>query len=276
MARGLVIDDATIGLVWDGVEGSGKYALDVTGSAALLGVDDVLLGGTVRVRYNGYGATVDRTIAIGTDQVVVRFTSSTAVAEVTGTGLTLGVLGQSLSGDLVVTHDATGLTLEVENLAATLAAGGTTYLRLTEGAGTLRVTAAGLALGGGTPLTGTVALTVPGVTLTGDYSLALDTTGVSPTFAFTATNASLQGAGRDGRRDVHLRPSRGRRRRREHAHGRRRNRHDRHRRQLPDDAPVARERRRHPGRRTGRHHGWIPGRRRRRRDRGSACPAPWT
>ena len=45
VARGVVITDASVGLVRDGT----TYAVDVTGSAALVGFEDVTLGGTVRV-----------------------------------------------------------------------------------------------------------------------------------------------------------------------------------------------------------------------------------
>ena len=40
---------------------------------ALVGVPDVTLGGTVRVRYNNFDAAVDTTIPIGSGDVTVAF-----------------------------------------------------------------------------------------------------------------------------------------------------------------------------------------------------------
>ena len=147
MAKGLLISDATVGVVWDGVAGSTKYAMDVTGTVSVLGIPDVTLGGTVRVRYNAFGTAVNNTIPVGTGTVAVVFGTGAAVAEVTGTGLTVAVLGQQLSGDLVITKGTGGLSISVSNLSATLAAGGTPFLTLTGGAGTLLLTPTGVRLG---------------------------------------------------------------------------------------------------------------------------------
>ena len=48
MARGLLIENATVGLVKSGT----GFALDASGAAAIVGLDGVTVGGTVRVRYN--------------------------------------------------------------------------------------------------------------------------------------------------------------------------------------------------------------------------------
>ena len=113
------------------------YALDARGTVELIGIPDVTLGGTLHVRYNTLGA-VSKTISLGgAGEVAVVFTGNDT-GTVTGTGLTLAVLGQQLSGDLTISHPATGgLRLVASNLEATLSAGGAPVVRLTNGAGTL-------------------------------------------------------------------------------------------------------------------------------------------
>ena len=189
MARGVLLSDATIGLVRTGTDPSYKYAVDATGTVALIGIEDVTIAGTVRIRYNNTGGAVTETIPLGATDVPIEFAADNA-GEVKATGLTFNVLGQSLQGDVTVTHpSAGGLSISVSNLSAALSAGGTQFLSLTGGSGTLQVSAAGIKA---TSLTATINLTVPGVTLdTGTFTLSLDTTGTTPVFAFSATSASL-------------------------------------------------------------------------------------
>ena len=101
------------------------------------------------------------------------------------------MLGQSFTTDVTVTHPAAGgLSIAVSNLGATLRAGGTPFLTLADGAGTLTVGPTGVRAT--SPLTGSVTLSVPGATLdSGVFTLSLDTTTATPTFAFSTTNASL-------------------------------------------------------------------------------------
>ena len=73
VARGLLISGATVGLVRDG---TGKYAVDATGTVSLIGFPDVTVGGTVRVRYNDIGS-VHQTIAVGSATLSVDFDTTT-------------------------------------------------------------------------------------------------------------------------------------------------------------------------------------------------------
>ena len=64
LARGVVLHDATIGVVKTGAD----YALDARGTIELVGFDDVTVGGTVRVRANTFAGAIDQTLTIpGTD-----------------------------------------------------------------------------------------------------------------------------------------------------------------------------------------------------------------
>ena len=184
-ARGLLIEHATVGVATDG---AGKYALDATGDVSVIGLPGLTLSGGVHVRFNTMGASVNETIPVGNDSVVVVFTQDN-VAEVAGTGLTLKVMGQELSGDLSITHRADGgLTITASHLAATLRAGGTPVLALSNGGGTLTLTSLGVKATG---LTATVDVTVPGVAVaaTATFTLDIDTTPTGPAFSFATTGS---------------------------------------------------------------------------------------
>ena len=190
MARGLLIEGATVGLVKSGT----GFALDASGTASIVGLDGVTVGGTVRVRYNtltaSTGTPLQETISLGTaGDVVVRF-EETGVAEVTGTGLTLEVLGQSFGGDLVLKRTSGGIDFGLTNLSASLSAGGREFARLTGGAGALRI--AGGTLVSTAPLTGTLTFTLPAGTLTGTFSLDVDTAPTTRKLEFSATAAKLE------------------------------------------------------------------------------------
>ena len=120
LAVGVLVTDGTLGVVWDGVVGSTKYALDVSGTVSLVGVAAVELSGTVRVRYNNYDAAVDTTIPLGSGEVSVVFADATDVAQVTGTGLRLAVLGQEFTGNLTFARTSAGLSVTVSDLSATV------------------------------------------------------------------------------------------------------------------------------------------------------------
>ena len=117
-------------------------------------------------------------------------------------GATLTVAGQSLSGDFTVTQStvagATTTTVTISNGALSIAAGGTTYLSLTNGQGALTISPAGIV----GSLSATVqTLAIPGVTLSG-VAIALNTTSTAaqgipagPFFGVEADGASVSVAG---------------------------------------------------------------------------------
>ena len=96
------------------------------------------------------------------------------------------------SGDLRVTAAAPrgGIDFGLENLAASLSAGGREFARLTGGAGALRI--AGGTLVSTAPLTGTLTFTLPTGTLTGTFSLDVDTAPATRKLEFSATAANLE------------------------------------------------------------------------------------
>ena len=191
LARGLLITGATVGFVVVG----GFYALDVRGTVELIGFAGVTLSGQVRARVNETDGTVDETIVFpdGNGDVVVAFgaaevagvAGSAPFVSVTGVDLQVSVLGQTFSGDLSFAKSATGLTVTATNLSLVLRAGATEVASLTDGAGEIQLTSAGVAA----VIAGTVAVALPGVTVSGGIRLELNTTGAA--VVFDAADAAL-------------------------------------------------------------------------------------
>ena len=98
-----------------------------------------------------------------------------AAVRVVGTGLQLTVLGQTLTGDLTITRstDAAGraiLTVDGRNLALVLGSGTTTATITQHGSATLVVAPTGVKASIGVD----VAVSVPGVTVSGNVALVID------------------------------------------------------------------------------------------------------
>ena len=144
LATGVLLTDATVGLVKYGNE----YALSASGTVSLVGIDGVTLAGTAAVRVNTTGLALNQGIAIGgstAPPVAVVFANGGPTRSFSLTGVTIGVLGQTLTGDLAIEKTADGLVLAVQNLSLDLGGAAT----LTHGSGVLVLTAAGL--GGRSP-----------------------------------------------------------------------------------------------------------------------------
>src|SRR5262249_17177940 len=150
LARGVLLHDATIGVIKDGAD----YALDARGTIELIGFDDVTAQGTIRVRANTFNHGWDEPIAIaGTDQEVrVVFaddeTGSAPAPFLTtaGVGLQIKVFGQSFSGDVAFTKQTDGLSVALTNVelafsdqASNVSARGPPFFELTNGHGTLSI-----------------------------------------------------------------------------------------------------------------------------------------
>ncbi len=150
-ARGVLLSGASFGLVK--IPGTGgnpdTYALVATGAIQVLGIPGVSFSGTATIDFNNTGQIFSaRTIAIpGAPAVVLNFPTTAVVKTFSGTGLTLSVLGQTLTGDFSFsqTTDASGASVfSVTAANVTLSLGGG-LVRLTGGSGALLLTSAGLA-----------------------------------------------------------------------------------------------------------------------------------
>ena len=166
---------ATVGLYLERSASGTQFALDATGTVSLTGWSDVSLAGTIRARVNGFTDPVNEVVVFGdgSGDVTIAFTAGEGDAYA-GTGLTLTVLGQSLSADLAFVKTGTGYTVTAKNVslrfgdatgtAATFTGCAPVSCTITMADG--EVTAA---------LAGTLAITVPGVAFEAALSLEVST-----------------------------------------------------------------------------------------------------
>ncbi|MDB4408599.1 LEPR-XLL domain-containing protein, partial [Akkermansiaceae bacterium] len=194
-ARGLLINNATLGLVKVDDAGGPLYALEANGDVQVIGIADLVLSGTIRVRVNTFTEAVTETIGIpGTEQsVTVNFDASQTAgisgpyALIEAIGITLEVAGQSLVADLSVnrfrsdrnntplnsTDDIEVLRLSLTNVNASFGSLTENFVTLSGGTGDFLVLPEGLAA----EVQGTLTFNVPDVSATGDFALRINTTG---------------------------------------------------------------------------------------------------
>ncbi|MGH2928797.1 MAG: hypothetical protein ACRDL8_11400, partial [Solirubrobacteraceae bacterium] len=215
LATGLEITGATVALLKDV---SGNYALDASGTVQLVGVSGVSASGTIRVQINTFTRTgafasgINETIALSgsgsslplvfsSDQMAASATAP--FSSVSGLGLSFNMLGQSLTGDVTVTDSSGAIAISIANAQISLSDGngnvssrGPPFAQLTKGTGTLQLSSSGVA---GT-FTGTVAVTLPGASLTGTFGLQINTTSAAvatptllagPYIQFSVTGGNL-------------------------------------------------------------------------------------
>ena len=199
LARGLLISNATVGLIRAG----STYALDARGTVQLIGLPastGATFSGDARVRVNGFNKALDEVLQIpGGADVAMKFSATeiggaTPFSSVTATGLRIEVLGSAITGDFSFTKQGDGLLLTATHVELALqdpaegaSARGPPLIALHEGTGTLNITAAGIT----GSVAGTVAANLPGVTLGGTFGLTVGATG----FKITGTGTSLDIAG---------------------------------------------------------------------------------
>ena len=180
---------------------SAGVAASVSGSVAFT-LPSVSLIGTFSLQVN---TTAQAMTLVGTPATTLSagpYFQLAAIGSGTTPGATLTVGGQSLSGNFTITQStvagATTTTVTISNGALTIAAGGTTYLSLTDGQGTLTISPAGI-VGSLSATVKTIA--IPGVTLS-SVAIALNTTSTAaqgipagPFFGVEADGASVSISG---------------------------------------------------------------------------------
>ena len=103
--------------------GGPGYALQASGTVSLVGLNGVTLAGTATVRFNSTGQIVNESIPIaGGSPVLVNFPSASQVAELSVTGGTLEVLGQSIFGDFSFNQSTNAAGEKVVTVAVASAA----------------------------------------------------------------------------------------------------------------------------------------------------------
>ena len=196
---------------------TGGIAASLSGTVDLSSVlpSSVQVSGTFAVAINQTSARVSENVTVGSTVVVLDLVAGPYVS-VSATGAVLTIAGQTLSGDLSFTRAMDGSTprtvLALNHLALSLGGGAVT---LSEGHGALVISGSGDAGTLAGKLTGTIAVTVPGVAVSGTVALEIYTaasgTATIPTLVLgtetlpgasvtaglrvTVTNARLQVAG---------------------------------------------------------------------------------
>jgi hypothetical protein len=183
--------------------GSGAFVIGATGLAGRIGgtvtVNPALgltFTGTFSLAINNTSAAVNEQFKVGGQTIALNLPAGPYV-RVEGLGITLGVLGQTLSGDFafeqVTTAGATPQTrvrIGLTNISLALGAAGNPALSVSGGTGFFLITPAGLA---GT-FSANVALNVPSVAFSGSFSVTVKTipTAVNETFLVGVTPVVLK------------------------------------------------------------------------------------
>ena len=171
------------------VSGSG-VAASFTGTFAI-NVPGVSITGTLAIQVNSTSATVNTTFTVGANGTTINLPgtpagSSTAApyVQVSGTGLTLSVGGQTLAGDFTFTSGSGAVTITLANVSLGLGNGNTNFVNVSNGAGSLTLIAGGVYGEFGA----SVAIDVPGVAFSGTLQVEFNTTGAPQP---VGTNPSL-------------------------------------------------------------------------------------
>ena len=183
LAMGLLLSDASIGVVEVQTGADTSYAVFATGTLQVIGVSGFSVLGTATVRFNDTGVRFDRILTIaGSDRdVVVRFDDVTDVASLQAVDLAIDVLGQQLRGDFAFSKvvDVNGvlqsLNVAATNVSLNLADG---VVLVEQGDGqdaAFVITPQGLA----GQVSATVSVNLPSVSFTGAFTVAINSTGVA-------------------------------------------------------------------------------------------------
>ncbi|MGH2926717.1 MAG: beta strand repeat-containing protein, partial [Solirubrobacteraceae bacterium] len=162
-------------------------------------IPNVTFAGTFGLQINETGGQVSESLTVGGQTQTLDLAAGTYV-EVSGTGVTLTIGGQSLSGNFSFEHSDQGDTLTASDVSLSLGTGSTSFVTLSDGQGQFTVDGSTSATPGlfGT-LSGTVKVNVPGVAVGGTFTLTVNTTNAAqgdiptgPTYvAVTGTGVSL-------------------------------------------------------------------------------------
>ncbi|MEY4187817.1 MAG: hypothetical protein RIT02_2851, partial [Planctomycetota bacterium] len=199
-AQGLQISNGTLGMVVvAGTSGQpARYAVTGSGHAATIGLTDLTLSGTMELKAQRFGASIDEIISVGSGTVRVRHDEAVNSTRLTGS-TTLGTPVADLSGSFTVESAGTS-----PNRRLLLAAGSVTGF-----AGNARGTAStaddsGVQFTGGNLVavinsTGTWALDasgsagvtgITGIALTGSFAATKNTTGADINETFSVGGAT--------------------------------------------------------------------------------------
>ena len=190
-AKGLMVSEATIGLVKQGDGDVAKYALSAEGQVSVVGISGLSLSGPISISYNGFDQLIEQTVAIaGTaKQVAVSFvndqvaTAQEAFYEIKGfeTPIAIDVAGQRVRANFSVRRFASAgsdkddsLEFGLTNVEASFGDGTSNFVTLSGGKGALLSMPDGVAL----QASGSVSVSAPEVSLSGAMDLKINNVGM--------------------------------------------------------------------------------------------------
>jgi hypothetical protein len=180
LATGVLLSDATIGLIRIDQSGTDTFALFAEGTVSLVGVDGISISGTATVRVNTTGIVIDETLTIpgsSNGGVRVQFDSDSEVKSFAVLDAELSVLEQTLTGDFsfdtVTGADVDGaVSFAASNVSLSLGDGSTGLVNVTNGEGVLIITGSGIA----GELAATIEERILGVDFAGAFTVKINTT----------------------------------------------------------------------------------------------------
>jgi hypothetical protein len=200
-ARGILIENANIGLVRHGEEGSFRYAVTANGTIRVLGIAGLDLSGSIDVRVSTIGFDVDQDISIpGLDiPISVRFSGveigeiGLPFVDITAPNLPFGLDGLSINADLSFNRPEINLNgefefallISLENVSTSIGGG----LFTVDGEfGDILILSSGIVANiGGLD----IGVNVPGLELNGEFALKVNTTGQVFAFDIQGTQRAI-------------------------------------------------------------------------------------
>ena len=184
------------------VLGSAGFAGRISASAELsLGSGPVASIATVALELNQRSTAVHEVFVVGSETRTLDLPAGPGYVRVSATGVVLTLGGFALTGDVTVTKRLTVTTIDLANVRVSIGSGDRPVVLVSNGHGSFAVPATGGLSGA---LAADVALDVPGVTLSGTFSVAFTNTPAvsgtpgtpaSSTLTVSATNVVLEVAG---------------------------------------------------------------------------------
>jgi len=165
--KGIRVSGGTLGLLI----GAGGFAFDVSGQVGIVGLPGLTLTGTFGAMDNTFTTAVHRQLTVGSTTVVLNLTPG--ALKFSGTGITLTVLNQTLTGDFTASVSGSTVSVSVAKGSIALGDGNRTFVGVTDATGTIQLdTTAGTVAAA---LSGSAAIDIPGVSFTGTVGIEINT-----------------------------------------------------------------------------------------------------
>ena len=163
------------------------FAVDVRGDAELVGVPGVAIGGRVGVQRSTLASPVARQLTVGGR--TLRLDLAAGVSRFGGTGVTMTVAGQTLTGTFSVSATATTVDVSFSDVGFSIGDGARPFVSIANGTGSAQITATGFT---GT-FSGQATVDIPGVAFAGTVTVEIRETGPTATGDFVQVRLGSTG-----------------------------------------------------------------------------------